>query len=70
MDYDHYECILAERRGRILTLTLNRPEQLNAVNGRMHDELATIFYDVQKDVDIPSNFFTFPATYSGKEPPR
>jgi outer membrane lipoprotein-sorting protein len=33
-------------------------------------ELTFSLYDVQKDVDIPDNFFTFPATYSGKEPPR
>ena len=33
-------------------------------------ELTFSLYDVQKDVEIPSNFFTFPATYSGKEPPR
>lgn len=33
-------------------------------------ELTFSLYDVQKDVDIPDNFFTFPATYAGKEPPR
>ena len=49
MDYSHYERINMDRRGRILTLTLNRPESLNAVDQRMHDELATIFYDVQLD---------------------
>jgi enoyl-CoA hydratase len=49
MDYSQYERIKTDRRGRILTLTLNRPETLNAVDQRMHDELATIFYDVQFD---------------------
>jgi enoyl-CoA hydratase len=38
-----------DRRGPILTVTLNRPETLNAIDGSMHDELATIFYDVQRD---------------------
>ncbi|SMQ85780.1 Outer membrane lipoprotein-sorting protein [Devosia lucknowensis] len=33
-------------------------------------ELTFSLYDVQKDVQIPPNFFTFPSTYSGKEPPR
>lgn len=33
-------------------------------------ELTFSLYDVQKNVDIPDNFFTFPATYSGREPPR
>jgi enoyl-CoA hydratase len=49
MDYSQYERIKTERRGRILTVTLNRPETHNAVDQRMHDELATIFYDVQLD---------------------
>ncbi len=49
MDYARYQTILAERRGRILTLTLNRPEALNAVDQVMHEELARIFGDVAED---------------------
>ena len=49
MEYESYERIRAERKGRILTLTLNRPELLNAVDDQMHRELARIFYDVQAD---------------------
>lgn len=49
MDYSHYKCIAVERKGRILSLTLNRPDSLNAVTQAMHTELATIFADVRKD---------------------
>jgi enoyl-CoA hydratase len=49
MDYQRYRTIEAERKGRILTLTLNRPEAYNAVDHVMHEELATIFRDVQND---------------------
>jgi len=47
--YEIYETIAASRKGRILTLQINRPDVLNAVNARMHYELARIFYDVAAD---------------------
>ena len=47
--YDNYKTILAERRGRILTLTLNRPAQLNAANAELHTELSRIFVDARHD---------------------
>ena len=38
-DLPPFETILLERRGRLLVLTLNRPDALNAVNLTLHDEL-------------------------------
>lgn len=49
MSYDNYNAITAQRRDRILTLTLNRPEQLNAIDEELHEELSRIFYDVAGD---------------------
>jgi enoyl-CoA hydratase len=49
--YDKYRAIAATRQRKILTLTLNRPEALNAVNAELHTELSDIFYDVQSDND-------------------
>jgi enoyl-CoA hydratase len=49
MDYTKYHRIRAERDGRILTLTLDRPEKQNAVDGLMQAELASIFCDVNLD---------------------
>ena len=52
MDYASYREIEIRREGRVLTLTLNRPASLNAVNARMHHELARIFYDIALDPDV------------------
>jgi len=51
MDFKSYECIEFHRDGRILTIALNRPEQRNAVNGRLHFELSRVFSDVQRDTE-------------------
>ena len=48
-DFPAYETIEASRRGRVLTLTLNRPEKLNAVDKLMHRELCSVFHDAADD---------------------
>jgi len=48
-DFSRYRTIRTERRGRILTLVLDRPDKLNAVDEEMHGELATIFDDAADD---------------------
>ena len=50
--YDKYERIRITLAGRVLSLVLNRPDKLNAVDARMHAELSTIFDDVNLDPDV------------------
>jgi enoyl-CoA hydratase len=50
MDYGSYRFIRAERRDRILTLTLDNPP-MNTVQMELHNELSRIFDDVQVDHD-------------------
>lgn len=51
-----FETLTLARSGRLLRITLNRPEALNAVNLRMHEELAEVFAyaarDPQSDVVV------------------
>jgi enoyl-CoA hydratase len=51
MNLDDYQAIKFERRGRVLNITFNLPDQLNAVSERLHTEISTLFYDVQLDPD-------------------
>ncbi|MBU6266335.1 MAG: enoyl-CoA hydratase/isomerase family protein [Sphingomonadales bacterium] len=43
------ETILFERRGRLLVMTLNRPEAMNAVNLQLHDDLLDAMWFAQGD---------------------
>ncbi len=48
-----YETILEERRSNgVVTITLNRPEKLNAINATMHRELRDAFERVRGDRDL------------------
>ena len=49
--YESYQHIKFERRGRILTVIMNRPEVKNAANVRMHNELSRVFRDVAQDAE-------------------
>ncbi len=56
---DDYETILIEQTDDgVATLTLNRPERLNAVNGAMHSELSTIFYALHADTAVRAAVLT------------
>ncbi|TGD71349.1 enoyl-CoA hydratase/isomerase family protein [Mangrovimicrobium sediminis] len=44
-----YQNILLTRDGRRLTITLNQPEAMNAVDGLMHEELADVFHFASVD---------------------
>ena len=44
-----FETVALERTGRLLTITLNRPDTLNAVDQQMHEDLIEVFAFVAKD---------------------
>ncbi|MBN9267486.1 MAG: enoyl-CoA hydratase/isomerase family protein [Hyphomicrobium sp.] len=52
MPYQKYTLLSVEIAGRIATVTMNRPDKLNAVDEVMHEELARIFVDLNDDQRI------------------
>lgn len=52
MQYSNYSTMIVQISERIATVTMNRPEKLNAVDERMHEELARIFIDLNGDPDV------------------
>ena len=47
--FEDYKYVLFARQGRILRVTLNRPDRLNAIAGEMHREIARLFIDIAAD---------------------
>jgi enoyl-CoA hydratase len=52
VDYSSYETLKIENSNKVATVTLNRPERLNAVNGVMHNELERFLGEVNHDTQI------------------
>jgi enoyl-CoA hydratase len=47
-----YELILAEKKGRVGVITLNRPKQMNALNAQLMQELAKALYAFDADEGV------------------
>lgn len=56
--YARYERLRLDLADRIMTVTMNRPDKLNAVDERMHEELASVFIDLNNDPDVDVIIFT------------
>ena len=57
-DYSDYEFLKVDIAERVATITINRPESLNAVNNAMHHELEQIWLDVRADQDVNAIILT------------
>ena len=56
-NYSH-ETLLVDKTDAILTITLNRPERLNAVDETMHKELENVFAEVGNDPEVSAVVLT------------
>ncbi|MFN8041194.1 MAG: enoyl-CoA hydratase/isomerase family protein [Acidimicrobiales bacterium] len=50
--YSTYETLVVERRGPVGWLLFDRPDQLNAMNNAMRDELAVAWRELDADPDV------------------
>jgi 2-(1,2-epoxy-1,2-dihydrophenyl)acetyl-CoA isomerase len=53
-----YETILFDKTDGVATITLNRPNQLNAFTAKMHEELRTVLGEIAKDAAIRAVLLT------------
>lgn len=51
-DWGDHETVLAKQEGRLLTVSLNRPDRLNAVDGTLHHELTDILKRASGDDSV------------------
>ncbi|MET0546076.1 MAG: enoyl-CoA hydratase-related protein [Caulobacterales bacterium] len=51
MKFESYQFLTFARDGRVLTITMNRPELLNAINHELHEELARVFYEAADEAE-------------------
>jgi len=47
-----WEHVLLDKKDRVATITLNRPEKMNAFGGRMRQEIAEVVDDVCRDHEV------------------
>src|ERR1700747_78618 len=58
IDYSDYEYLKVDVADRVATITINRPDSLNAVNNEVHHELEQIWIDVRADHDVNAIILT------------
>jgi len=58
MDYSAYEYLKIEVADRVATVTINRPERLNAVTAALHHEFEQIWLDLAEDREVNAILLT------------
>ena len=53
-----YQTLLTSHENNVLTITINRPEKLNALNKDVFTELDNALTDIEKNADIKSVIIT------------
>ena len=48
----NYETIMVEKRGKVAVLTINRPDKLNALSSKVHEEGVAALEELRKDDSV------------------
>jgi enoyl-CoA hydratase len=51
-DYSQYGGLLVEKQDRVMTITLNAPESMNAFSAEMHYSMSRIWEEIQDDPEV------------------
>ena len=51
-DYGRFPTLQTQLENGVLTVTLNRPERLNAVGDGMHESLEALWGDIAQDTEV------------------
>jgi len=58
MPYAQYETLKFKQSNGVLTVTIARPQALNAVNAKLHTELSRVFADIAQDASVEAVVLT------------
>ena len=58
IDPSDYQTLIVEKANKVATITMNRPERLNAVNDVLHNELEEVFGRINSDRDVNAVILT------------
>lgn len=58
MKYDGYKSLLVSKKDGIATVTINRPETLNAISMDVHSEVERIWADIEQDPEVNVSILT------------
>src|SRR5690242_2115259 len=58
MNYDRYKNLLVSKQNGIATVTINRPETLNAMSMDVHHDVEHIWGDIERDDEVNVSILT------------
>lgn len=58
MSYERFRCLATERRGKVLVVSFDRPDAMNAIDAALHRELSEVFAEIARDAETEAVVLT------------